>query len=527
MSVTSAVCGHNIALTTFAEILARFHFWRDGAVGLYSTAGTTPWYRRARTHRTWMHINSFGKPSSSQKRLRVEVLQLSKREASSIKLELLSPSQAHEPKVQVSGVPLCLVKKNLEFLDFHIHIRINMKVETPQILWNSEGNTGKNAPLYSIAMQESGVEADGSFSHVLVTAGNTSTINLWKVSFNDSDKDSQEGPSIFQKSTKPLNQIDYLVSLSRHELPVNTVQFSPNGLHLVTAGEAGNIVLWSVPVGKRGGGNGRHFWSSVTKENELTVRVVSTRCEGVCDISWSADSKRFVVGTIDSNVLIFEDKNYAYNQSSPESQQKDSEWQVVFRNGEHTAFVQGVSYDPLGVYIASMGSDRTVRIFPRKSPTKSKKKILRPSNAPRTVAPPQDHQRMITALLTDSKLEMGKTKRIQRRSVPVDETGVQVKQRLFVDESSCESFFRRLSWSADGLFLIAPCALWHQDHADTSPSFSTYLFARHRFDEPYKVLSGLEKVCMIDVYKNFGVASSLRPFSLFCILPRCAYSLLL
>jgi chromatin assembly factor 1 subunit B len=369
-----------------------------------------------------------------------------------------------------------------------------MKVETPQILWNSESDKGKNAPLYSIAMQESGIE-DGFYSQVLVTAGNTNTINLWKVRFNSKTSSS----TIFQKQTKPLNQIDYMTSLTRHELPVNTVAFSPDGLHLVTAGVAGNIVLWSVPVSKRGNGNGRHFWSEIRKESDLAVRILSTHCEGVCDISWSADSKRFVVGTIDSNVLIYEDKHYANNQSSPETHQQLSEWQLVFRNGEHSSFVQGVAYDPLGVYIASMGSDRTVRVFPRKTTPKSKKKVLRPSNAPRLVSPPQEHQRMVSQLLTESKLEMGKTKRIQRRAVHVDETtGAQVKQKLFVDESTCESFFRRLSWTADGLFLVTPAALWHEDQNDVSPSFSTYLFARHRFDEPYKVLSGLEKVCYED-----------------------------
>jgi chromatin assembly factor 1 subunit B len=62
-----------------------------------------------------------------------------------------------------------------------------------------------------------------------------------------------------------------------------------------------------------------------------------------------------------------------------------------------------------------------------------------------------------------------------------------------VDESTCESFFRRLSWTTDGAFLVTPAALWHAD-PDAAPSFSTHLFARHRFDEPFKVLSGLEKV---------------------------------
>ena len=75
-----------------------------------------------------------------------------------------------------------------------------MKVETPQILWNSEGDKGKNAPLYSIAMLESGV-SDGlsadNYGHILVTAGNTNVINLWKVCFN---KEESATGGMFHKS---------------------------------------------------------------------------------------------------------------------------------------------------------------------------------------------------------------------------------------------------------------------------------------------------------------------------------------
>ncbi|KAL3919409.1 MAG: hypothetical protein SGILL_003764, partial [Bacillariaceae sp.] len=338
----------------------------------------------------------------------------------------------------------------------------------------------------------------------------------------------------------PLNNIEYMMSLTRPDVAVNAVAFSPDGLHLATAGDSGNIVLFSVPIHKRGNKNGRHFWSTLKKENELTVRIVSTHCEGSVDLSWSADSKRFAVGTIDSCMIIYEDKHFDMNACNPETHQKESEWQQVFRNSEHASFVQGVSYDPLGVYIASMGNDRVVRVFPRKAPPKSKKKVLRPANNSDTssnvVTPPQDHQRMVAQLLMDSKVEIGKSKRIKQRLITTMEEGDamatddaannnnqgeqqhatqqrQIKQKLFVDESNCESFFRRLSWTADGAFLVTPAALWHAngdseqqgaapssdggDSSSSSPTFSTYLFARHKFEEPYRVLAGLSKPSVV------------------------------
>lgn len=434
-----------------------------------------------------------------------------------------------------------------------------MKVETPQILWNNEADKGINAPLLSIDVIESGIANPNSsdftrnqdnhgYSHVLVTAGNAASINLWKVCFRlhqqsqpDEESESErEHDSIFQKQTRPLfNKIDYMLSLDRHDATVNCVAFSPDGLHLATAGDSGSIIIWSVPVNKRGNNNGRHFWSTLTHEKDLVIRVVSTHCEGIVDLSWSADSKRFTVGTIDSCVLIYEDKQYGINACSPETHRKESDWQPVFRNADqHGSFVQGVAYDPLDVYIASMGGDRTVRIFPRKTPHKSKKKVLRPANRSTVVGtssatvlvtpPPNDHRRMVAQILTESKIEVGKSKcikSIKQRLVMVEDRGgsssddenniahltghpeqqpmKQTKHKLFVDESNCESFFRRLSWTVDGSFLVTPAALWHGNDETyggekaTGPLFSTYLFARHQFEKPYRVLTGLDKPSVV------------------------------
>jgi len=419
--------------------------------------------------------------------------------------------------------------------------RTAMKVETPQILWNSEGDKGINAALNSISMLQSGlsehdddettnnninsssVAAARRYGNVLVTAGNTHVINLWKLSFASSNKtSSQKRPQQQQQSSSTAaasntassssnTKIDYLCSLTRQEQAVNTVAFSPDGLHLATGGETGAIVVWSVPPSKRGGGNGRHYWSTVEREQDLNVRIVSRNGEGVCDISWSADSKRFMAGTIDHTVLICEDKNYHSTTAT------DCDWQIVHRNSmDHTHYVQGVAYDPLGVYLASMGSDRTVRVFPRETPSKYKKKVLRPANSSmKDSCPPPEHQLLVHQLLAESKLEVGKSKLIKyvRRSnnssrnavsednVATTKDNKPQRSHMYADESTLESFFRRLSWTTDGAYLVTPAALHHKNSAtannyDTneSPSFATYLFARHKFDEPCKVLSGLEKV---------------------------------
>ena len=418
-----------------------------------------------------------------------------------------------------------------------------MKIETPQILWNSEGDKGINAALNSVSMLESGFSdhaddenaPDRRYGTVMATAGNTHIINLWRLSFPR--KTNKNNSSSIYQTQNISTKIEYLCSLTRQEQAVNAVAFSPDGLHLATGGETGSIVVWSVPPSKRGNGNGRHYWSEVTSEKDLSVRIISRGGQGICDISWSADSKRFMAGTIDQTVFVCEDKYHdANHQLAPGQVPVDSDWQVVFFNDkDHSQYVQGVAYDPLGVYLASMCSDRTVRVYARKTPSKSKKKVLRPANSGGTsdgqtneCIPPEEQQRSVDQWLTESKLDLQRSKVIKFRRTPVqedanvmssshnsessssnnnnnnntakDQSQTQVTRRhLYADESTLESFFRRLSWTTDGAFLVTPAALWHADQGDPNtkspPTFATYLFARHKFDEPYKVLSGLEKVC--------------------------------
>ncbi len=70
------------------------------------------------------------------------------------------------------------------------------------------------------------------------------------------------------------------------------------------------------------------------------------------------------------------------------------------------------------------------------------------------------------ACMTDVDHTRDKAKPVQRKN-------------LFVDET-VTSFFRRLSWSPDGAFLITPTAQ-HWDAATKKTQFCTYLFTRGQF----------------------------------------------
>ena len=366
-----------------------------------------------------------------------------------------------------------------------------MKVETPQILWHAEGEKGINAALYSVSLVQSGFCEDEHGnqvpSYVLATAGNCPDIHLWKVVW--AEVSPTDAPVVC--GGRPT-KIEFLCRLGRHEGSVNCVQFSPDGLTLATGGDTGAVILWSVPQEKRGNGNGRHFWSHVTREQDLQVRVMARRGEAVTDLSWSKDSQRLLGGSIDAAIFI-------------QQAASDGNWQEVYRAKEHSHYVQGVAYDPLGVYLASMSNDRSVRVYTRKPPGKKKQAHRKNAKAEGPI-PSAEFTERIRQLLNESRIEMQlRTKQIKHLKQHTGETVV--KQALFSDEATLQSFFRRLEWTPDGAFLVMPACLWPKTtaaqpldsapvnkSADEAPAHAVCLFARHQWEEPFRVLTGLEKV---------------------------------
>eukprot|EP00554_Chaetoceros_debilis_P009423 CAMPEP_0194101434 /NCGR_PEP_ID=MMETSP0150-20130528/2137_1 /TAXON_ID=122233 /ORGANISM="Chaetoceros debilis, Strain MM31A-1" /LENGTH=967 /DNA_ID=CAMNT_0038788045 /DNA_START=209 /DNA_END=3109 /DNA_ORIENTATION=- len=511
---------------------------------------------------------------------------------------------------------------------------------------------------------------------------------------NTKSKPKPSRPKIFSVDSPG---IIHLTTLTRHEQSINAISFSPLGTHLASAGDGGTLIVHTVPhthralvhdnmnLNANGSANPNGntnanananananrttlFWKTLFQsEKDLAIKIVHTGAKDVMDISWSRDEKRFIIGTVDHSVMAFEESIHAESKSgSSSSANKNnmknikhvSKWNCVWRNDkEHTHYVQGVSYDPLGVYLASQGSDRSVRVWGRKAPknlsinnttsasanaststsangssgtgsgagagtstgtsnsssesstkttalttldknsttnlsmttntgtntnTNTNTTTMDPNNTNANAALNAEMERHLRA----GKFDVGKAKVLKYRILEESSSSSQsssssseevtagkdhdhendndndndknisasattstatsvaatataatgtatatatatagststsnavVKKRyLFADESTLESFFRRLAWTTDGAFLVTPASLWHGNgnghghgHAETKdgpassssssspPSFATYLFARHQFDRPYKVLHGLEKPSVV------------------------------
>mmetsp|Transcript_30108 Transcript_30108/g.60744 ORF Transcript_30108/g.60744 Transcript_30108/m.60744 type:complete len:676 (-) Transcript_30108:104-2131(-) len=438
-----------------------------------------------------------------------------------------------------------------------------MKVETPQILWHDTSNgtltqNGKSSPLLSCSLLDCRFASSAAVDRtaILATAG-TAEVNLWRVTFaadsarTNKPKEGDRSRILVSEHTK----IEHALSLSRgsNERTMNAVKFSPDGRHLAAAGDGGTVVVWSVPpaayesVVSTGNVTSSktvnrlvaRFWSKkLDKETDLYMKIVMNPSDDVMDIAWSYDSKRFMVCSLDHTLLVHE--------LSGSNAAGKPEWRSVHRSSkDHTHYIQGVAYDPKGVYMASQGSDRSVKVYSRKNvkgnAVKEALSTLKNNVKDGEAAHLADDNVLLQAkvlphLLTNSKFDLqNKTKTIKflystkpnensKASLQTQNEEIDVKNpkkyHMFADELTVGSFFRRLSFTPDGSFLVVPAALWHgDDEADAETkitksecpksvvneskenklqaSFATYLFARHHFDRPYKVLAGLDKPSVV------------------------------
>ncbi|TXG60425.1 hypothetical protein EZV62_014998 [Acer yangbiense] len=221
-------------------------------------------------------------------------------------------------------------------------------------------------------------------SGLLATGGADYDIKLWLISSGEAQK--------------KIPTATYQNSLSYHGSAVNILRFSPSGEQLASGADGGELLLWKLH-------------STETGQTWKVLKTLSFHRKDVLDLEWSTDGAFLISGSVDNSCIVWD-----INKGS-----------VIQILDDHFHYVQGVAWDPLSKYAASLSSDRTCRIYANK-PTKTKgvEKINYVCQHVITKAGSQS--------VDDSK---------------------SAKNHLFHDET-LPSFFRRLAWSPDGSFLLVP-----------------------------------------------------------------------
>ncbi|KAF3694770.1 Chromatin assembly factor 1 subunit B [Channa argus] len=278
-----------------------------------------------------------------------------------------------------------------------------MKVVTCEIAWHNK------EPVYSLDFQHS---YDGRV-HRLATAGVDAAVRLWRV---DTGPDSKAA-------------VEFLSNLARHTKAVNVVRFSPNGEILASGGDDAVILLWKLNDSKEPE-QAPVFQededAQLNKESWSVLKTLRGHIEDVYDICWTRDGNFMVSGSVDNTAIMWD----------------INKGQKLCILNDHKSYVQGVTWDPLGQYVATLSCDRVMRVYS----THTKKKAF-----------------------CISKMSSG----------PLAEG--EVKQYRMFHDDSMRSFFRRLSFTPDGSFLLVPagCVEIGENVINT-----TYIFSRKGLKRP-------------------------------------------
>ncbi|XP_066033281.1 chromatin assembly factor 1 subunit B isoform X1 [Chamaea fasciata] len=278
----------------------------------------------------------------------------------------------------------------------------NMKVITCEIVWHNK------EPVYSLDFQHG---ADGRINR-LASAGVDTAVRIWKV---------EKGPD-----GKAI--VEFLSNLARHTKAVNVVRFSPSGEILASGGDDAVILLWKLNDSKEL--EPLVFQdedeAQLNKENWAVIKTLRGHLEDVYDICWTSDGNYMASASVDNTAIMWD----------------VNKGQKVSIFNEHKSYVQGVTWDPLGQYIATLSCDRVLRVY---------------STQTKRVA------------FNVTKMPSGSGAEGEARSF-----------RMFHDDSM-KSFFRRLSFTPDGSYLLTPAGCVESGENVTN---TTYVFSRNNLKRP-------------------------------------------
>ncbi|XP_061697333.1 chromatin assembly factor 1 subunit B isoform X2 [Syngnathoides biaculeatus] len=278
-----------------------------------------------------------------------------------------------------------------------------MKVVTCEIAWHNK------EPVYSLDFQHT---SDGR-THRLATAGVDTTVRLWRVDMGADGKAA----------------VEFLSNLARHTKAVNVVRFSPSGEYLASGGDDAAILLWKLNDNKepeQAPVFQEEEDAQLNKESWSVAKTLRGHIEDVYDICWTRDGNCMVSGSVDNTAIMWD----------------INKGQKLCILNDHKSYVQGVTWDPLGQYVATLSCDRVMRVYS----THTKKKAFCVS-------------KMSSSSPADGEVKL---------------------HRIFHDDSM-RSFFRRLSFTPDGSFLLAPAGCVEVGETVTN---TTYIFSRKSFKRP-------------------------------------------
>lgn len=306
-----------------------------------------------------------------------------------------------------------------------------MHAKALEIAWH------EGTPVWSV---------DVSCTNRVVTAGGDKVARVWRLHPQAATLPSVARPSHVTKevavprAASPAG-VDWLCDLRAHLTTVNVARFNRCGDAIASGADQGEIILWQLtgsgspeltPLEMKEAAAAAAAAAepeNVPRERWNRQATLRGHVQDVLDLAWSADGLTLVSASVDNSVMIWDVRD-------------PTRPPVTLR--AHSNFVQGVAIDPIGKIIASLGNDRTFRVYSRVS---------------------QRQWAQVASL-----------------------TSITSDARLFIDDAKLKTFFRRLAWSPDGSVIACPSGL---QYPQTKRTFAVHLFSRFQWAQPAVQCGGL------------------------------------
>jgi chromatin assembly factor 1 subunit B len=310
-----------------------------------------------------------------------------------------------------------------------------MKVKCLNIRWSSS-KTKELTPIYSLDFHNSGL---------LATGAGDKEIQIWNIHKEEED-----------------TKIEHICTIvaSQSAVNVNCVRFSPNGCHLASAADQGEVNIWTSD--KQLPNNKKKDWR---KKNLFGAPKAD-----ILDICWSNDGTSLAIASVDNTVAVCDTASGS----------------LVNLFTGHRNLVQGVAWDPNGIFLASQSADRSCRIYRTKSTKQWCYKDAREAAKDMTIIQILQNRKHSVEVLNTVEINSLETTERENNAFKPKKMKFQFSTGylMFTDDSG--PIFRRLSWSPDGSLLAIPAGIFQY-----GPSFlssleykTTYIFSRNNWKKP-------------------------------------------
>ncbi len=137
-----------------------------------------------------------------------------------------------------------------------------------------------------------------------------------------------------------------LCELTNHLSCVNCVRWSLDGKWLASGGDDAIVMIWQVKhQGAISGGFGSSSsFGGTTHEQWGCVHMLRGHASDVLDLSWSPDRRHLASCSVDNTIVIWNARELPLK--------------VAVIDG-HQGMVKGLTWDPVGKFIASQSDDRS------------------------------------------------------------------------------------------------------------------------------------------------------------------------